>query len=180
MVAASTPTTNSAMPSEPYSQSYSSRRPGHHIHALQYDQQERRNAKEAGDQAEAAADEAGEQREQQVARRDRQPPVAEPHVRADERAVLFDHARHGGQAHHHGHQQEHNRERVAERLDGVEVGFERAEPAERLPVLHIPAYLRNVGFSSFPWFQRCRYCLCSFNCDCAWSSCCLGLASVRD
>ena len=128
---------------------------GHHIHALQYDQQERRNAKEAGDQAEAAADEAGEQREQQVARRDRQPPVAEPHVRADERAVLFDHARHGGQAHHHGHQQEHNRERVAERLDGVEVGFERAEPAERLPVLHIPAHLRNAGFQLvFLGFQR--------------------------
>ena len=122
---------------------------------MQYDQQERRNAKEAGDQAEAAADEAGEQREQQVARRDRQPPVAEPHVRADERAVLFDHARHGGQAHHHGHQQEHNRERVAERLDGVEVGFERAEPPELLPVLHIPAYLRNAGFQLvFLGFQR--------------------------
>ena len=117
---------------------------GHHVHALQYDQQERRNAKEAREQAEATADEAGEHREQQVARRHHETPVTKPHVGTDERAVLLDHARHGGQAHHHGHYQEHNRERVAERLDGVKVGFERAESAERLPVLHVPPHLRNT------------------------------------
>ena len=38
----------------------------HHIQASQYDEQERRNAKEACDQAESTADQAGEQREQQV------------------------------------------------------------------------------------------------------------------
>ena len=106
-------------------------------------------------QTDAAADQAGEQREQQVARRDRQPPVAEPHVRADERAVLFDHARHGSQAHHHSDHQKHDRERVAERLDGIKVGFERAESTERLPILHIPAHLRNTGFKLvFFGFQR--------------------------
>ena len=38
----------------------------HHIQASQYDKQERRNAKEAYNQAESTADQAGEQREQQV------------------------------------------------------------------------------------------------------------------
>ena len=40
-------------------------------------------------------------------------------------------------------------------MDGIKVGFERAESTERLPILHIPAHLRNTGFKLvFFGFQR--------------------------
>lgn len=65
-VAASTPTTNSATPGRSVQPVVCQAYVRHHIQASQYDEQERRNAKEACDQAESTADQAGEQREQQV------------------------------------------------------------------------------------------------------------------
>ena len=65
-VAASTPTTNSATPAVPYSQSYAKRTSGITYKPRNTTSRNAGMPKEACDQAESTADQACEQREQQV------------------------------------------------------------------------------------------------------------------
>ena len=94
---------------------------GQYIQSLNHHHQECRDAEESDQQTDAAADQAGEQREQQIPAGHGESAIAESKVGADKSAVFLDHAGHGGQAHEHGDQQEHNRECAADGFDGTDV-----------------------------------------------------------
>ena len=84
--------------------------------------------------AHEAAGAAGHGGVDQVLRDDAEPAVSQRLERADEHALLLHHARHGGERHERGHQEEDEREHLRDGIHAIRVGFEAGHAVVRRAV----------------------------------------------